>query len=138
MARWVIEGILARSARPGYPSRGVSVDEMDRWAEEVRGMGIRSIICLLKEELGYYAQLPGGLLEWYRKMGFTVESIPITDPAHDQRGWEELENNLEPIYQKFLQLPKPVLVHCSFGKDRTGPAVDHISRRWRGESRDTV
>lgn len=96
-------------------------------------MYIKSIVCLLTlDQLGYYAQLPEGLLEYYRKQGFRVEHIPITDPHDDQaRGQQELSDNLERIYQTFLSLPKPVLIHCSAGKDRTGPAVGYIVKRWR-------
>jgi protein tyrosine/serine phosphatase len=132
MAQWVINRILARSSRPGYPSKSVSIGEVNNWAEDVRAMGIQSIICLLTDEqLAFYEKLPEGLLEYYRKEGFRTESIPITDPADDpDHGWEELEHNLKRILQVFKELPKPVLVHCSAGVDRTGRVVGYISKRW--------
>jgi len=97
-------------------------------------MGIQSIICLLTEDqLRFYAHVPGGLLDYYRQRGLAVESIGISDPAHDSRGEQELQDNLERIYQAFRRLPKPVLVHCSAGWQRTGPAVDYIRKRLKEE-----
>ncbi len=60
-----------------------------------------------------------------------MEHIPIPDPVDDERGWQELDKKLEPIYQAFQKLPKPVLIHCSAGQYRTGAAVKHISQRLR-------
>ena len=138
MVQWVIENMLARSSRPGYPSKSVSVDEVDRWVEQVRAMDIQGVICLLTDdELGFYSRLPEGLLERYRKEGFTVVNIPVTDPVDDPRGQQESKDNRERIYQAFQQLPKPVPVHCSAGVDRTGGTVKYILRRRREESTPT-
>lgn len=133
---WVIDSALARSSRPGYPLKDVGPEEVDRWLDKVRCMGVKSIICLLAdEELAYYRMLPDGLLGTYQRAGFEVSYIPITDPAHDPVGQQELEENLERIFMEFQRLPKPVLVHCSAGVDRTGRVVQYIQKRLQiGES----
>jgi len=139
MAQWVIENILARSSRPSYPSESVPVNEVDNWVKQVKSMGIKSIICLLRDDqLGYYTQLPEGLLIYYERQGFIIEHIPITDPNDDEQGWRELEKKEETIYQAFQKLPKPVLVYCSAGQQRTGRAVDYISQRWNSERSRSV
>ena len=44
--QWALVEELAKSPRPGYPERqGIGTDEVEDWIEEIRGMGIRSIIC---------------------------------------------------------------------------------------------
>ena len=132
MATWVIEGILARSSRPGFHSQNVQVGEVDAWLEEIREMRIKSIICLLtNEQLSYYASIPEGLLKYYRRQGFETKHFPITDPHDDAiHGQQELIANSEPIYKIFLELPKPVLVHCNAGLWRTGHTVEYIRKRW--------
>ena len=134
MPSWVIAGQLARSSRPGYDgerSTPVARHTVDAWLEQVKAMGIASIICFLAEDqLAYYDGLPAGLLGVYHEAGLSVAHVPAPDlrrPPLD-------EAQLEEAWQAYRMLPKPVLVHCSAGFDRTGHAVEHIRRRL-GEAR---
>ena len=122
MPEWVRQGVLARSGRPGGGLSALEQD-VDAWLAEVRGMGIRSIVCLLDDQqLRHYAALPGGLLEHYRRAGFHVGHVPVPDRQTPPIAPEDLEA----IDRLFRRLPKPVLVHCWAGIDRTGAAVDYL------------
>jgi hypothetical protein len=125
---WVIPGRLARSARPGFGGRNpMEVDpaEVEAWLDEARTHGIRSILCLLDErQLDFYRRLPGGLLESYRRAGMAVASVAVPDMQSPPIP----EADLARVWQAYLDLPAPLLIHCSAGLDRTGAAVDHILR----------
>ena len=121
---WVLPELLAKSPRPGYPGReGISKEVVDEWIENVRAMGVRSIICFLSDhQLAFYSDLPSGLIQYYRDAGFDVAHIPEDDyksPPLSEEGVRE-------AVASFERLQKPALVHCSAGLARTGMAIDAI------------
>jgi hypothetical protein len=130
---WVIPSHLACAQRPlrdhpQFGGRSPLPSEarplVERWVDRFVEAGFRSVISLLEvAQLDrYYVRgginlHPHGLLGYYESRGLSVESIPCTDyqkPTSARMGQ---------VLEAFRHLPKPVLLHCSAGIDRTAPVA---------------
>ena len=145
---WIIPDVLAGCHRPLRHNRlyGGSARSLDAqaaplaiaWARHMKGQGFRSIISLMSdEEVALYSRLEldaADLLEFYKKQGFVVASIPWKDPAHvrtDPRALKAKEISVSREAIRALNdLPKPILLHCSAGEDRSAPVLAFIAENW--------
>ena len=124
---WVVEGELARSQRPGYPKDKPSSSVMKDWRETVLSLGIRSVICIMDQnQVDKYNGIDNigdGLFSFYKENGLTVHHMNVEDYKKPPLN----ESEVELVLKAYSELEKPVLIHCSAGKDRTGKAVASIT-----------
>ena len=120
--QWVILGTLARSCRPCYDDDIPTKLLVNKWLKEVAQMKIKSILCLLSQEQldEFYGANGIQLLEIYRQQGFVVGHVPVPDYQMPPLSSADLAM----IQKALAELPKPWLIHCSAGIDRTGAAVE--------------
>jgi len=120
----VIPDRLYRSARPGYAGGQpvpVPMGRLQLWLDAVRAIGIESIICLCTED--QIRLYPGAtLIEFYEVAGFRVRHIPVEKGRRPPLN----HHQLSAVLDAWRDLPKPVLVHCGSGVDRTDAAIEHI------------
>lgn len=144
LLHWVIDGELACAHRPlrHHPLYGGSgknltasaTDLVRIWAEQVIMEGIKSVISLMHDkDLACYACLDLGtssLLKYYRSVGLQVVHIPWEDPHHKKSSHEEIRSTLLKVrkeaFSAYDRLPKPVLLQCSAGIDRSSPVAAFI------------
>lgn len=98
-----------------------------KWVRQVKRIGIRSVICPLEQRQLDRCYVRGGLslhdrglLDFYESRGLQVCHFPMSDYQRLQ------EKEMQNVFRAFLELSKPVLLHCSAGKDRTAPVVAFI------------
>ncbi len=120
----------------GHQSYGEEKN-LSKWVRRIKDeFGVQSIIHLISpKEIRHYVQLDLGaedLIDLYRK-NFEVRHIPWEDPAaqparssETSRFKEELARIKVDALRAFDELPKPVLLHCSAGIDRSSPVAAHI------------
>ncbi|MEI7729364.1 MAG: hypothetical protein WCO56_07315 [Verrucomicrobiota bacterium] len=127
--QWAIPGVLAYSGRPGYPDYSVSTHVVERWLEELGRQGIRSVINMLSEDEMdvYYRRLEAPLAQYYADAGLEVRQI-----SHLDQGVVVAKPTLQArLLSAFESLPKPVLIHCSAGVERSKEAAEGISNACR-------
>lgn len=135
MVRWVIRNVLGTAPRPGYPSKTPSKADVDGWIANLKEEGVSSIICLLNDEqLAFYDALllhPDGLLGYYKEQGLALDQVAVDDPADmELRPPTALSSEqVEQVWRKFSVLPRPVIIHCSAGVDRSPYAAKRVAER---------
>jgi hypothetical protein len=143
----VIPGKLMCSYRPlrrdrvyGGPQRHPPAEAaplVSDWVRKIRTAGIESIICLMgPAEFGHYTTVCSelgatDLINLYERHGLKVRPIPWNDPAYPvKEGGQPYEDKLlevrEESLQAFDELPKPVLLHCSSGIQRSSPVLAFV------------
>lgn len=141
MVVWVISRKLACVQRPlryhpkfgGYNPLPLQARPLVvEWVNRIKHMNFCSIICLLmNEQLDRYYVRGGislhshGLLGYYKSQGFRVCHFPLTDYQRPQ------ESTMGKILLAYDELPKPVLLHCSAGIDRSAPVAAYIALNQR-------
>jgi hypothetical protein len=135
---WVVQGVLARSSRPGYPAGKKGSDLLisnlvvEEWLESLQSQltvphnTSVSVLCLLHD--AQFTLYQSNLLDQYKHAGLQVATADVKEK--NQPLTEEERGR---ITRAFDLLQKPVLVQGSSGKGRTETVVKllqaHISSK---------
>ncbi len=141
---WVIPSGLACAHRPlrHHPHYGGSGQPIPReakplisdWVEQIRLEGIASIISFMHDrDVRCYREIDLGgvnLIEFLAHEGFPLCPLPWEDPEHSRTDRAVKRAKLEQVRKDALEayerLPKPVLLVCSAGIDRSAPVAAYI------------
>ena len=107
---------------------------IDEWITFVKVENIRSILSLMHgADVACYRLLGfrnDNLLDHLADAGFQVASCPYEDPHYKRSSAEEKLATLVAVRKQaliaFRKLPKPVLIMCSSGIDRSAPVAAFI------------
>jgi hypothetical protein len=133
---WVIPASLACCQRPLRDTRGFAErtplpphakPRVLAWVERVVDAGFRSVITLIEEAQHerYYIRggldlHPKGLIGYLQSQGLEVVWLPCADYQRPPLC------RMEAALREYKRLPKPVLMFCSAGIDRTTPVAAFI------------
>ena len=141
---WVIPKALAIAQRPlrhhpRYGGSGLPIPAEAKplildWIEQIRLEGIASIISFMHDrDLRCYRDIDldgRDFVAFLQQEGFNVCPLPWEDPAHSKSDPLVKKAKLEQIRKAALEaydrLPKPVLLQCSAGIDRSAPVAAYV------------
>jgi hypothetical protein len=143
---WVLPNRLSCAQRPlrhhpRYSGSGVVLPAaltpfVFEWVAKIRAAGIVSIISFMHDrDRACYTELDLGasdVLSFYEAQGLSVVRLPWEDPHHSKADAKIKRRKLEACRVRALaafdELPKPVLLQCSAGIDRSAPVQRTFGR----------
>ena len=152
LIHWVIPSELGCAHRPlrhhpqyGGSGANISVSAtavVFDWADQMKKVGVKSFISLMHDrDVRCYQSLElhaDDLMDFYRKSGFHVAHLPWEDPRHKKATEADKRKNLLAIRSEankaYGPLPKPIVIQCSAGIDRSAlvAAYIHVIRHAAG------
>jgi hypothetical protein len=141
---WVIPRALAIAQRPlrhhpRYGGSGLPIPAEAKplvldWIQQIRLEGIASVISFMHDrDLRCYRDIDLGgrdFVAFLQHEGFHVRPLPWEDPAHSKTDPSvkraKLEQTRKAALEAYDALPKPVLIQCSAGIDRSAPVAAYL------------